>query len=228
MSKFTAIVLAAGSGSRMHSEVKKQYMELEGYPLIYYALKSFSESPVDDIILVTGLEDIEYCRNEIVMRYGFVKVTTIVAGGKERYDSVYNGLNAAIDADYVLIHDGARPFVTDAMIRSSMDAVVKYDAVTVAVPTKDTIKVVDDDGFGVETLDRSVLWNVQTPQSFNRNMLLGAYKDMRTLNDTKITDDTVIIERYANKSVKIIEGDYRNIKVTTPEDINLAKEFLRI
>ena len=116
----TAIILAAGKGSRMHSNIEKQFMELGGYPVIYYALKVFEKSPVDAIILVTGKKSVEYCRHEIVEKYHFTKVVSVVEGGENRYDSVYNGLCACRETDYVMIHDGARPFVTQDMIVRSI------------------------------------------------------------------------------------------------------------
>ena len=142
--KVTAIVLAAGKGSRMHSDIPKQFMTLGDYPVLYYSLKAFQDSPVDDIILVTGEDYVEYCRNDIVDRYNITKVRKIVTGGAERYDSVHNGLIAADGAKYVLIHDGARPCITQKIITDSIDAVKIYSACTVGVPVKDTIKIVDE------------------------------------------------------------------------------------
>lgn len=221
----TAIVLAAGKGSRMRSNIQKQYMELKGYPVLYYSLKCFQESEVMDIILVVGEGEQEFCQRKIVEKYGFSKVSQIITGGKERYDSVYKGLLAADHADYVMIHDGARPFVNQAMIKVSIEQAEKYDFCTVGVPTKDTIKTVADDGMSEQTLDRSKLWNVQTPQTFLRSELIKAYDFMQQAKDTMITDDTMIVERYLQRQVKMVMGDYNNIKITTPEDIALA-EFL--
>ncbi len=223
----TAIVLAAGTGSRMQSNVPKQYMELVGKPVLYYSLKVFEDSMVDDIILVVSKDDVSYCKKEIVDAFAFQKVKCIVEGGSERYWSVRNGLNAAEGADYVLIHDAARPCLTNEMIVASIVQVKKTGACTVGVPVKDTIKIVDENQLGVETPPRNLLWQVQTPQSFSYEDILKAYVLMERSGDGDITDDTMIIERYLGKKTKIIMGDYCNIKITTPEDLLVAENFLK-
>ncbi len=223
----SAIVLAAGSGSRMRSDKAKQFIDINGKPLIYYALKVFEASIVDEIILVTRQQDINYMRDEVVKKYSFNKVRKIIAGGKERFDSVENGIKACDRRNnIIMIHDGARPFVTNAMILSSISAARRYKACTVGIPVKDTIKVVDEEGFGVETPDRSTLWIIQTPQTFDRNVIEEAYRRMRADSRRAITDDTMLVERYLDQKVKIVEGSYDNIKVTTPEDIKLAEAIL--
>ncbi len=227
MEHITAIVLAAGKGSRMHSEIPKQYLELCGKPVLYYSLKCFADSPVDDIILVTGAEDTDYCRIEIVEKYHLDKVREVVAGGSQRYWSVKNGLEAAKGADLVLIHDAARPCLTVQMICDSIEEVRRSGACTVGVPVKDTIKVVDRDGFGIETPARETLWQIQTPQSFRYEELREAYEKMEASGDTDITDDTMMIERYLHKKTRVIMGDYRNLKITTPEDLQSAEIFLK-
>lgn len=153
--KTTAIILAAGKGSRMHSKIEKQFMELGGYPVIYYALKAFEESPVDSIILVTGKNSVEYCRHEIIEKYHFTKVVSVVEGGENRYDSVYNGLCACPETDYVMIHDGARPFVTQDMVVRSIQTLADYKACTVGMPVKDTIKIVNEIGLEWRLLQES-------------------------------------------------------------------------
>ena len=173
--RITAIVLAAGRGRRMGSRIQKQYMQLAGQPLICHALRAFEQSPVDDIILVCGPGE-EYCRSGIVDAYGFAKVRAVIPGGAERYDSVYAGLKAASGCDYVLIHDGARPCVTDEIIRAAIDGARQYEACEVAVPVKDTIKVADADEFAVETPPRSSLWAMQTPQAFSYPLVYEAYR----------------------------------------------------
>ena len=224
----SAIVLAAGKGSRMKSDTAKQFMEVDGKPLLYYSLKVFDASVVDEIILVTRGSDIDYVRTEIVERYGFQKVRRIVAGGKERFNSVSKGLKACDKRNkIIMIHDAARPFVTNRMILDSISGARRYKACTVAVPVKDTIKVVDADGFGVETPDGSTLYHIQTPQTFDRGVIEEAYERLRISGDTDITDDTMIVERYLDIQSKMIEGSYENIKVTTPEDIKLAESYLR-
>lgn len=221
--KVTAVVLAAGRGSRMRSSLQKRFMMLHGYPVVYYALKSFQDSVVDDIVLVTGAGEIEYCQQEIVKKYGLDKVSQVISGGKERYESVYQAIAAIQDAAYVMIHDGARPFITEDMIERSITAVKEHGACTVAVPVKDTIKEVAPNGFGIKTLDRSVLWNVQTPQTFTHTLIKSAYLKMMEQGDTDVTDDTMIVERYMGHSVKVIMGDYNNLKITTPEDMKMAE-----
>lgn len=225
--KITAIVLAAGKGSRMHSEIPKQFINICDRPVLYYSLKAFQESDVDEIILVTGQEDISYCRKEIVEKYGICKVTRIVAGGTERYDSVRNGLLAAEDADYVLIHDGARPCITDRIISDSIENVKIYKACTVGVPVKDTIKKVDSDGYSIETPDRAYLWQIQTPQSFDRKLLASCYERLAKEKPAGITDDTMLVEMYTDVRSKVIMGGYENIKITTPEDLKTAEYFLK-
>ena len=226
--KITAIVLAAGQGKRMKSSIQKQYMQLAGHPVLYYCLKAFEESSVGNVILVTGESETEYCRKQIVEKYGFSKVTGIVTGGKERYDSVYNGLCAA-DCDYVLIHDGARPLVNTDIIERTIDAVKKYDACTTGMPVKDTIKRSDEEGMVADTLPRKSLWQIQTPQAFRYSIIKDAHERLRNgENDfCEVTDDSMLVEQMSGCRVKLIEGDYKNIKVTTPEDIVLAGAFLK-
>lgn len=226
--KITAIVLAAGQGKRMNTSVQKQYLLIEDKPVLYYSLKCFEDSVIDDVVLVVGKDEIEYCKNNIVDMYNLRKVSRIIAGGKERYDSVYNGLCAIEDSDYVMIHDGARPFISDDIINRSIDAVIEYDACTVGMPVKDTIKIVDEDNFGKDTPNRKYVWQIQTPQSFKYELILDAYKKMLSTNDKDITDDTMVVERYKANKIKVIEGAYTNIKITTIEDLKIAKILLKI
>ena len=223
----SAIVLAGGSGSRMKSDKAKQFIEVDGKPLIYYALRTFEASVVDEIILVTRQQDIPFMREEIVKKFSFNKVRRIVAGGKERYDSVENGIKACDKRNQIImIHDGARPFVTNAMILSSISAARRYKACTVGMPVKDTIKVVDEEGFGIDTPDRSSLYMIQTPQTFDRSVIQEAYSRMRADSKGNVTDDTMLVEKYLDQKVKVIEGSYSNIKITTPDDIPLAEAIL--
>lgn len=225
MAEYAAIVLAAGSGKRMNSTVHKQYLALGGKPVLYYSLKAFEESSVSFIILVTGAGEEEYCRREIIEKYGIQKIKQIVTGGKERYHSVYEGLKAAGGADYVLIHDGARPFVDQGMILRSMEAVKEYQACIVGMPVKDTIKIVDRANFAIDTPDRQQLWQIQTPQTFSYKMIYEAYKQMLMMEEDKITDDAMVLERITGQRVKVIEGCYQNIKITTPEDLIAAEAY---
>lgn len=222
-----AIVLAGGKGSRMNSEIAKQYMLLDGKELICYSLQCFNESEfISDIILVTGACDIQFCKEEIVSKYGYDKVRTIVSGGEERYDSVYQGLLAAQELccndDIVMIHDGARPFVTEAMIADSVKAVATSGSCTVAVAAKDTIKIVDSDMMGIDTPDRKTLYQIQTPQTFSYKLLRQAYEKLYEDTSVNVTDDTMVMEKYMGVRTKIIEGSYANIKITTPEDLDIA------
>ena len=175
-----AIVLAAGSGKRMQTEVPKQFLNLNGHPLLYYSLKIFEESCVDRIVLVTGEDQIAYCRTEIVEKYGFHKISAIVEGGKERYDSAYAGL-LALEKDnpeYVLIHDGARPFVTQDIIRRTLTGAEAHGACVAGMPVKDTIRLVDEEQFSTATPDRKQVWMMQTPQTFSYPLILSAYQKL--------------------------------------------------
>lgn len=222
--KVTAIVLAGGSGKRMGGDCKKQYMLLKGHPLLYYSLKAFQDSPVDEIILVTN--EASLCRNEIVEKYHMDKVTKIVPGGEERYESVYNGLLEAKDSDFVLIHDGARPFVTEEIILRCVGEVKIHEACVVGMPVKDTVKIVDENGFASYTPERKYVYLVQTPQAFSYPLILKAYQKVMKEQPPGITDDGMVVEYLQEKKVKLIEGSYQNIKITTPEDYFTALAFL--
>lgn len=224
--KTAAIVLAGGSGSRMHSNEKKQYMLIGGYPVLYYSLYAFQNSSrIDKIILVCGEEDRERCREEIIKPFGITKVTSIVAGGRERHDSVYEGLKAVKDCDYVMIHDGARPFVDEEIIERIWAQLPKVRACTVGMPVKDTIKMSDANGYVEKTLPRERLWMIQTPQAFSCELILHAHRERIRNNPQKlkITDDAMLVEYIERIPVKLIEGSYENIKITTPEDLILAE-----
>lgn len=233
-SRTAAIVLAAGQGKRMKSKIQKQFLLLDGKPVIWYALHAFEESRVDDVILVTGAEEIGYCQNEIVKKYGFSKVRAVVAGGKERYHSVYEGLKALgarlsyHDGDCVLIHDGARPFVDDAMIERILSDIHRYGAAVAGMPSKDTVKLTDADGFASVTPDRSRVWTIQTPQGFAYPLIRRAYDTMMSREEYQkgVTDDAMVVETMTDQKVRLTEGSYRNIKVTTPEDMEIAAAFL--
>ena len=222
--KVTAIVLAGGSGTRMGGECKKQYMLLNGYPILYYSLKAFQDSPVDEILLVTNEES--YCREELIEKYHMDKVTKIVPGGEERYESVYNGLLETEGSSYVLIHDGARPFVTREIILRCIEEVKVHKACVVGMPVKDTVKIVDDKGFASYTPERNYVYLVQTPQAFSYPLILKAYRKVIEEQVPGITDDGMVVEYLQEKKVKLIEGSYQNIKITTPEDYLTAKAFL--
>lgn len=227
MEKYTAIVLAAGMGKRMNSSVPKQYLTLAGRPVLYYALKAFEESDVTDIILVVGEGEVSYCREEIVEKYALRKISAVIEGGKERYYSVFEGLKAAKGADYVLIHDGARPLVTGEIIRRAIQAVLQEQACVVGMPVKDTIKIIGEDGRAEATPDRSRLWQIQTPQVFSYDMIFDAYEWVIGQEDIAVTDDAMVLECATGRKVKVIEGSYENIKITTPEDLLIAETYLK-
>ncbi|MGN0335710.1 MAG: 2-C-methyl-D-erythritol 4-phosphate cytidylyltransferase [Lachnospiraceae bacterium] len=224
--KNVAIVLAAGQGRRMKSRVQKQYLLIEDKPVLYYSLNVFEQSPlISEIILVTGAEDREYCRREIVEKYGFTKVTKITAGGKERYHSVFEGLKAIETADYVYIHDGARPFADEEMLERAQEAVQSCGACAVGMPVKDTIKIADREGYAAQSPDRRFVWSVQTPQVFSFDLIKGAYTKLMENEMEGITDDAMVVESMTDHRVKLVEGSYKNIKITTPEDLEIAAVF---
>ncbi|MCR5293792.1 MAG: 2-C-methyl-D-erythritol 4-phosphate cytidylyltransferase [Lachnospiraceae bacterium] len=225
-----AIVLAAGRGKRMGSDTPKQFLHLpasgdggrESVMVIERTLEVFEKSPcIDEILLVTGEDWVDFCRKEVVAKNGFQKVTKVLTGGKERYDSVYAGLLACPDADYVLIHDGARPFVTEEILERVTEAVQKYGAAAAGVPSKDTVKIVDEEGFAASTPDRRLVWNIQTPQAFSYPLIRSAYEIVREGNMSGITDDAMVLERSRLARVKLVMGSYGNSKITTPEDLGM-------
>ena len=225
--KCCAIVLAAGVGKRMKSNRPKQFMELGEKPVLYYSLKAFEESFIEEIVLVTGANDISYCKEEIVAKYGFKKIKAVVEGGAERYLSVYEGLKVCGKCDYVYIHDGARPFVDESMMEEAYKAVQEYGACVIAVKAKDTIKVADENGIVKSTPDRNTLWQMQTPQVFVYEMIKKAHEMILDRTDLPITDDAFVYECAFHKPIKLVEGKYENIKITTPEDMEIANIFLK-
>ena len=225
--KNTAIVLAAGQGKRMHTKIQKQFLEIKGYPVLYYSLRCFQDSPlIEDIILVTGEESVLYCQKEIVDKYGFTKITKIIPGGKERYDSVYQGLLACENSDYVLIHDGARPFITEEILERGLTGAEETGACAVGMPSKDTVKIADESGYIAETPDRNKVWMIQTPQIFQYALIRNAHESIRTREMSNVTDDAMVVEQETGIKVRLAEGSYQNIKITTPEDLGVAELFL--
>ncbi len=230
-----AIVLAAGQGKRMNSAVRKQYLLIQEKPVLYYTLKTFEDSFIDEIILVVGKGEESYCQENIVDKYQFSKVSVIVEGGKERYHSVYQALlwvaKQKKEDSFVFIHDGARPFVTEEVLENAYTAVCQYDACIVGVPVKDTIKVVTEDKVVKNTPARSTLWTVQTPQVFSYDKVKNAYDKMLALEEQGklqivITDDAMVMESFSDIPIKVVEGNYENIKITTPDDLILAERIL--
>ncbi len=244
----TAVVLAAGSGRRMQSATAKQFMVLAGKPLIWYSLQAVEQSEIiDDCVLVTGEQDISFVWQEIIRKYGFEKVTDVIAGGSERYASVGNAMRYIAEGrqsfpnedGYVFIHDGARPFLSEEILRNTYEAVRRYGACVAAVPSKDTVKIADGQGFAVSTPDRRLVWNIQTPQAFETKLITAAYAELErkmsgTDNgtpphcDITVTDDASVVELFTDHKVKLAMGAYENIKITTPEDIRTAEGFLEM
>ena len=226
--KCTAIVLAAGQGKRMGTKVQKQYLEIDGKPVLYYSLHAFEQSEViDEVVLVVGEEQVEYCYNEIVLKYAFNKVKTIVEGGKERYHSVWNGLQEVDDEGYIFIHDGARPFVDEEILQRAYEDVQICKSCVVGMPVKDTIKLADSDGFVNETPERSLVWMIQTPQVFETRLVKEAYSLLMKQEKIEVTDDAMVVEQMLGHKVKLTMGSYENIKITTPEDLSIAEIFVK-
>lgn len=225
--KISAIIVAAGKGKRMGEGYNKQYILLAGKPIVARTIEVFENvGSIDEIVLVVGKGEIDLARKDIIHKYNFKKVVKIIEGGTERQDSVYNGLKAIdVNCNIVLIHDGARPFITGNIIEKSIKAAKDAGACVVAVRVKDTIKVVNKNMEVDYTPDRDILWAVQTPQAFEHKLLLEAYKKLRADN-IKVTDDAMLVEKLGH-IVKIIEGSYENIKITTPEDLILGEGILK-
>ena len=223
----SVIVAAAGMSNRMGSSINKQFIAINNKAILAHTLEKFERCKyIDEIILVAKEDEIDYCRKEIVRRYNFNKVTMVVKGGKERQDSVYNGLLALNErCNIVLVHDGARPFVKAKNLEDGIIGVTKYDACIIGVPVKDTIKEINGLGNVENTPDRSHIWAAQTPQCFWKGTLLDAYK--KAIEDGFVgTDDGMLVERLGF-NVKMIKGSYENIKITTPEDLIVAESLIK-
>lgn len=227
MSRVTALIPAAGMGKRMGKAVAKQFLPLGDKPLLAHTLLVFQRAPeIDEIIPILSREDMEACLRDVIEKYHITKVKTLVVGGKERQDSVANGLKKIEkDASIVLVHDGVRPFVTPEMIRESVDRARNGECVAVGVPIKDTIKEVDEQKIVCRTLERNRLWAIQTPQAFPLKVLKHAYEESYK-HKVCGTDDATLVEQSGGK-VRVIMGSYDNIKITTPEDLILAEEILK-
>lgn len=227
MSKVVCIMLAGGKGKRMGGKVSKQFLLLKDKPVLYYSLKAF-EPYVDEIILVAAAGEEEFCRREIVEKYHIKKVSAVVTGGAERYLSVYEGLKAVSEeGKYVLIHDGARPFVSQETIQNVISTVKTTNACITAVPSKDTIKIGNQEGIVTDTPNRKNVWVVQTPQAFEINSILEAYNKAIASGRTDITDDSMVMESFGVYPVHFVMGQYDNIKLTTPEDMVAGMAILQ-
>lgn len=219
------VIVAAGSGSRMKRDINKQFIKLDGKEIIAYTIEKFYKSEdIDDIVIVIKENEEKYFIENIINKYGFDNIK-LAYGGKERQDSVYNGIKKLnSNCEIVLIHDGARPFVNEDIIKNSIEEAKENNAVVVGVPVKDTIKIVNSDGNIVDTPNRSLLWSVQTPQSFKYEIITRAYEYAYS-NDYYGTDDAMLVE-HIGYNVKMIEGSYDNIKITTEEDLHFGIQIL--
>ena len=220
----SAIVLAGGRGKRMNYHKSKQFIEIKGKPVLVYTLEKFIyNKSIDEVILVLPEDEVDYCKKEVLQKYS-LKVDRIVIGGKERQDSVFNALEAMEKANIVLIHDGARPFISEKIIEEGIKYANIYGAAAPGVTPKDTIKIKNEDNISVDTLDRNTLVAVQTPQCFKYDEIYQCHRKIKEENAI-VTDDTSVVERYGHK-VYLYEGDYTNIKITTPEDLILADRLI--
>lgn len=226
--KTVALIPAAGMGKRMGAAINKQYLLLDDRPILAKTLQLFQDAEfIDEIYPIVPSDELDFCRKEVVERYGLDKVKRIITGGAERQNSVLNGLRAIGDCDVddiVVIHDGVRPLVPPAVIRRSVDTAMENDSAVVAVPVKDTVKIIRD-GYAVETPPRETLWLAQTPQTFRYGVIRSAH-ELAEADGFLGTDDASLLERLGDK-VHVVIGDYRNIKITTPEDMLLAETFLK-
>lgn len=225
----TALIPAAGMGKRMGAGINKQYLLLCGKPILAHTLEVFEQACfVDEVYLIVPEDEIPYCRENVVERFGFTKVAKIVSGGSERQHSVLNGLRAirspGAQDTVVVIHDGVRPFLSIPVLRDSIETARLHDGALVAVPVKDTVKVVRD-GAVLETPLRNSLWLAQTPQAFRYGIIRDAH-ERAAMEGWLGTDDSSLVERLG-KSVRIVAGEYGNFKITTPEDLILAEAFLK-
>lgn len=226
MGKLGAIIVAAGKGSRMKSAQSKQYLQLGDRPILVHTLELFQNiDEVDEIVLVVGEDDVNRCL-QYVSEYGITKAVHVLAGGAERQDSVRMGIGAlSPDTDWVLVHDGVRPFVAAEQVIACWKTAKEAGAAVLAIPVKDTIKVVNQAGQIQSTPDRRSLWAIQTPQAFRRSILQEAHKEALDTGFTG-TDDAMLVERMG-LTVQVVEGDYYNIKITTPEDMPWAEWILK-
>ena len=225
--KIRVVVAAAGMGNRMKSGINKQYLHLNSRPILAYCLDFFEhQDSVQDIVVMIGAQEREYCEQEIIQRFQYTKVAALLPGGRERQDSVWSGLQALDQGtDLVAVHDGARPLLSAELFARLLEAAREWGAAIPGVPSKDTLKLIDRDGFVQQTLERRSVLAVQTPQIFKYRELITAYRRAQE-EDFRGTDDASLFERYIGR-VKVVEGDYRNLKITTPEDLMVAEALLK-
>lgn len=224
--KVVAVVPAGGTGKRMGAGTPKQFLMLDGVPMMLHALRVLERVPgVTEVVLVVPKEERERALSEVVERYGLKKVLKVVPGGATRQESVQHGLNEVDeDVEIVVVHDAVRPFITEDRIERSIEAARQHGGAIVAVPMKDTPKQAGPDRLIQRTLDRTDLWLAQTPQTFRRALVVEAYRKA-AMAHVHATDDAALVERLGH-TVAIVEGSWENIKITTPEDMILAEAIL--
>lgn len=224
----TVIIPAAGKGTRMGMGKRKQYILLNGIPVLARTIEPFQQcSLIKEIIVITSKDEIEYCKDEIIEKYNYSKVSAIVQGGDHRQDSVYNGIQAiSSNTNIVLVHDGARPLIEECEIVKSIEAAVRYGGACVGVKVKDTIKEADKENLIINTPNREKLWMIQTPQTFQHKIIREAYEKAKR-EKFYGTDEAMLVEKYKLSQIKIIEGSYQNIKITTKEDLIMAESVLQ-
>ena len=222
----SVVIVSAGKGSRMRADINKQFLKIGNKEVIAHTIdKFYNNTNIGEIIIVIREDEKEFFEENIIKKYDYKNIK-IVFGGKERQDSVYNGLKEVDKkCEIVLIHDGARPFVTNEIIEKSIECAQKNSCAIVGVPVKDTIKIVSENKNVLDTPNRSTLWSIQTPQVFDYSLIMKAHKKAKD-NRYYGTDDSMLME-YMGYNVKVVEGSYNNIKITTPEDLKIAEEILR-
>ncbi|MEN8904931.1 MAG: 2-C-methyl-D-erythritol 4-phosphate cytidylyltransferase [Clostridiales bacterium] len=226
MEKTSVIIVAAGKGKRMNSNINKQFIDILNKPLIVRTIERFYNlNFIEEIIVVINKNEIEYFKENILNKYNLKKIKKIVSGGKERQESVYNGILSVSDnSKIVMIHDGARPFIEEKIIQKAINETEKYGATIVAIPVKDTIKSINTEKYVETTLKRSKLYAIQTPQTFYKDIITKAHKEALKSNFLG-TDDSMLVENIGIK-VKIVEGEIFNIKVTTKEDLIISEAII--
>ncbi len=219
------VIPAAGQGKRMKSNIKKQFMELLGRPVLAHTLSVFiNNTKIDQIIIVVNVDEIDYCKKNIINKFSDSRVK-IIAGGESRRESVFAGLKALSPViDYVIIHDGARPLLTQDLLNKVIKSLKIHSAITVGTSLKDTVKRIDKQQIVQDTPERSSLMAIQTPQAFLYDIIMEAHQNVP--KEQPVTDDASLLE-YIGKEIKIIEGSYENIKITTPLDLVIAENILR-
>lgn len=222
----SVVIVSAGRGSRMKADINKQFLKIRGKEVIAHTIdKFYNNKNIGEIIIVVREDEKEFFKANIIDKYGYKNIK-IAFGGQERQDSVYNGLKVLDkNCEIVLIHDGARPFVTDEIIEKSIKCAQKYNCAIVGVPVKDTIKIVNENNDVCDTPNRNTLWSIQTPQVFDYSLIMNAHEKAKA-DEYYGTDDSMLME-YLGYNVKVVEGSYNNIKITTPEDLKIAEEILR-